>query len=189
MRPVSFVTVGALALAASGVLNIFADVLPDSATPAMNLAGVALGIIGLQALWIFASPRAGRAVLAGYLLAVVGFVGIAGFLFADAFIFPALPPDQVAALVAGPAGLAIFAAVILYVAGVLVLAATLFRLHGLLPRPALLLWAVGTAPTVAAIALPAIVMTVAEITASLGLIWIALTMLRPLQVAGDPAPR
>lgn len=177
MKP--FLTIGAIAFAASALLNIFADFLPIPATRLMNFVGVSLGILGLQALYLF-HPNADKATLAAHLIATFGFIGIAGFLFADAFIFPALAVAQVANLTAGPTGLAIFAAVTLYVLGVLALTATLFR-QTILPKPALALWAIGTAPTITAIALPPAVMTVAEITASLGILWIATTMLRSPQ--------
>ncbi len=180
MRLNSFVAVGAAAFAVSGVLNIFADFMPDAATQLMNFVGVCLGVLGLQALYVFAHQKTGVANLSGFLLATFGFLGIAGFLFADAFVFPSLETDTLATLIAGTTGLAIFASVILYVVGVLLFATTLFR-SGMLPKPALLLWATGTLPTLAAIALPAVVMTVAEIVASVGVIWIANAILRDLR--------
>jgi hypothetical protein len=168
----SFVAVGAAAFALSGALNILADFMPVAATRVMNMAGVGLGIIGLPALYVHSHRGTGAAALAALVVATAGFVGIAGFLFADAFVLAALPAETVAGLTAGSTGMAIFAAVILYVAGVLGLVASLWR-GGAVPRPALALWGVGTVPTLAAIALPAGVMTVAEILASLGVIWIA----------------
>ena len=177
MRLNTFVALGAIAFGMSGALNIVADFLPDSVTRLMNFFGVCLGILGLQALYVFVYDRTGTATLVAFLLAVFGFIGIAGFLFTDAFVFPALEAAQVETLTAGGTGIAIFSAVILYVLGVLLFAATLLR-SGLLPKPALALWAVGTLPTLAAIALPPAVMTVAEITASVGIIWIATVMLR-----------
>lgn len=176
MRLNSFMTLGAVAFAASGVLNIFADFMPDTVTRLLNFFGVCLGILGLQALYVFVHSQTGRATLAGFVVALLGFIGIAGFLFTDAFVFPALDAAEVSALTAGGTGMAIFASVILYVVGVLTFVATLFR-TGLLPKAALLLWGAGTAPTIAAIALPAGVMTVAEIAASLGIIWIAAVMI------------
>jgi hypothetical protein len=175
MQLLSFVRLGAAAFALSGALNILADFMPVEATRVMNLAGVMLGIIGLPALYVHSHRVTGVAALVGLAVALAGFVGIAGLLFVQAFVFPALDPAAVADLTAGGAGVAIFAAVILYVAGVLVLVVALWR-GGAVPRPALALWGLGTAPTLAAIALPAVVMTVAEIVASLGVIWIAAAM-------------
>ncbi len=180
MRINSFVAFGAVAFAVSGVLNIFADFMPETATRLMNFIGVCLGVVGLQALYVYSHQKTGAAALAGVLLATFGFLGIAGFLFTDAFVFPSLDPVTVETLTAGTTGLAIFAAVILYVLGVLLFAATLYRARAL-PRPALLLWAIGTLPTLAAIALPAFVMTIAEIIASAGVIWIALSILREMR--------
>lgn len=185
MRLNSLVAIGAAAFAASGILNIFADFMPDTVTRLMNFFGVCLGVLGLHALYIFAHQRTGAANLVGFLLSTFGFLGIAGFLFTDAFVFPSLAQETVGALTAGSTGLAIFGAVILYVAGVLLFTVTLYR-SGVLPRPALLLWAAGTAPTIAAIALPAIVMTVAEITASVGVVWIAFAVLRDVRTKNYP---
>lgn len=176
----SFITLGAAAFAMSGLLNIFADFMPDEATRPMNFVGVCLGVLGLQALFLYAHERTGAATLAGFLLATFGFLGIAGFLFTDAFVFPSLGSDTVEILTAGATGLAIFAAVILYVLGVLLFSTTLYW-TAVLPKPALLLWALGTLPTIAAIALPAIVMTAAEIMASIGVVWIALSVMRDVR--------
>ena len=117
MRLNTFVMIGAACFAASGILNIFADFMPDTATRLMNFFGVCLGVFGLQALYIFAHQKSGRMGLAGFLLSTIGFLGIAGFLFTDAFVFPSLDQEVTEALTAGAAGLAIFAAVILYVFG------------------------------------------------------------------------
>jgi hypothetical protein len=182
--PINALTsLGAAAFALSGLLNILADFMPDAGTRLMNFAGVCLGVLGLQAVYLHTHRKTGAAALAGFLLATFGFLGIAGFLFTDAFVFPLLDPGTVETLTAGTTGLAILAAVILYVLGVLLFSATLFR-ASVLPKPALVLWAAGTLPTVAAIALPALVMTLAEIIASVGVVWIALAILRDRRAEG-----
>ena len=128
-------------------------------------------------------PRSGRrwggAGLVAYGLVMMGFTGIAGFLFADAAVLPQLPTETTEAILSGPAGMAIFGAVILYVAGTLAFTGTAFAARAL-PRPALALWGLGTLPTVAAIALPAAVMTVAEILVSIGILWVAAHIWRGL---------
>lgn len=170
MRDSDLFKLGALLFALSGAVNIIADLVPGTAW--FNLAGVAAGILGLPALYLVQRRAIGLPGLVAALLAGLGLIGIAGFLFADAAIFPALAEDTVAAITEGGAGLAIFAAVILYVLGVLAFAAASWR-GAVLPRAGLALWAVGTAPTVAAIALPPVVMTVAEIVAGAGVVWLA----------------
>jgi len=177
---------GAVFFGASGAINIVADLLPGTAI--LNLAGVAAGILGLPAVYLFARHTTGRAGLVTALLAAVGLIGIAGFLFADAAILANLPPETVTELTEGPAGMAIFAAVILYVAGVLAFAAVNWR-GGVLPRPALALWALGTAPTAAAIALPPLFMTVAEAAAGAGVVWVALGIHRQVSQAAQAAER
>ena len=170
--PILYMT-GAVLFGASGAVHIVADLLPGTAV--LNLSGVALGLLGLPALYLSHAGRAGLAGLVAVLVLGLGLVGIAGLLFAQAVVFPQLPPGAFDALVAGPAGMTIFAFVILYVAGVAGFAATGLRadVH---PKPALALWAAGTAPTIAAIALPPIVMTIAEIVAGCAGLWLSVSL-------------
>lgn len=169
MSLTSFIRLGVVALAGSAVANIIADFPPDPATGVLNFVGVALGVLGLSAVFVHLHDRAGWLAYAGYVLATLGFVGIAGFLFADAAIFPALPAETVDALVNGATGGAIFAAVILYVVGVVTFCAGAWRTRRL-PGWALALWAVGTVPTLVAVMLPALVLTISEILVSLGIL-------------------
>jgi len=180
MRDADLYRLGAALFGLSGAVNIVADLVPGTAW--FNLAGVAAGILGLPAIYLFQRRAVGLPGLVAALLAGLGLIGIAGFLFVDAAIFPALAEETVAAVTAGAPGLAIFAAVILYVAGVLAFAAAGWR-GAVLPRAGLALWAAGTAPTVAAIALPPAVMTVAEILAGAGVVWLAHAVWRG---AGQP---
>ncbi len=170
MQLSTFVRLGTVAFAGSGVVNIVADFVP--LTGALNMAGVMLGILGLSAVFVHIHDRAGTLAYAGFVLATLGFTGIAGFLFAQTVIFPALAPDRVDALLAGPPGMAIFAAVIAYVAGVLAFAAGAWP-TGRLPRWALALWGVATLPTMAAVALPPVVLTVTEIAVSIAILGLA----------------
>jgi hypothetical protein len=170
-------------MGASGLVNIVADILPGTAL--WNLAGVALGILVLPALYLVQRRAVGRPGLIAASFAQLGLIGIVGLLFAQAALFPEMDPKAVAALTAGRAGMFIFASVILYVLGVLAFAATSWRprVH---PRPALALWAIGTAPTVAAIALPPWVMTVAEAIAGAGIVWLCAHLWRHAQAAAEP---
>jgi predicted RND superfamily exporter protein len=106
---------------------------------------------------------------------ILGFIGIAGFLFVDAFVFPYIDASLKETLTNGPTGIAIFASVIVYVLGVLLFTIASFRAN-VYPKLPLIFWGVGVAPTLAAIALPAMVMTVAEIVASIGIIWIGVAI-------------
>ena len=178
-----FVRIGALALAGSALANIVADFLPAILTGVLNFLGVALGVLGLSAVFIHLHDRAGWLTYAGYVLATLGFVGIAGFLFTQAAVFPALPAETVTALTEGPTGLAIFAAVIVYVLGVVTFCAGAWR-TGRLPGWALALWAGATLPTLAAVALPAVVLTITEILVSLGLLGVTSRIWRDTAAAG-----
>lgn len=170
MHDATLYRIGAVLFGGSGVINIGADVLPG--TDVLNLIGVVAGILGLPALYLAHRATAGLSGLLAALLAGAGLIGIVGLLFAQAAIFPFLPAETVGILTAGPSGLAIFAGVVVYVLGVLAFAVTGWR-AGVHPRPALLLWAAGTLPTLAAIALPAVVMTLAEVVAGIGVLWLA----------------
>lgn len=174
---------GLVAFALGGVANVVADVTPLAVMRGLNLAGVAAGLVGLGAVHALGAREAGLAGALAYGLAMLGLTGIAGFLFADAVILPQLPAATVAELTSGPAGLAIFAAVVLYVAGTLALVAALWR-AGRTPRGALAVWAAGTVPTLAAIALPPVVMTLAEAAVGLAMVWIAAALWPRRQGAG-----
>ncbi len=166
---------GAIVFGLSGVVNLIADFLPGREV--WNLIGVAAGIGGLAAIWLWQRQAAGITGLVGYGFAMAGLIGIAGFLFADATILPHLPPDTVAALMNGPTGPSIFAAVNTYVLGTLVFVGASLR-AGLYPRPALLLWGIGVLPTPFALALPPLTITLGEIVASAGVLWVAAALFR-----------
>jgi|JI8StandDraft_2_1071088.scaffolds.fasta_scaffold09855_4 hypothetical protein len=168
---------GLIAFGLSGALNVVADAFPPAPQAALNLAGVTAGLLGFGAVYALAGRRAGLAGTLAYALCIAGLTGIAGFLFADAVVLRALPPETTAALTAGSAGLAIFAAVIVYVLGVLAFVAALWRAGGV-PRLALAVWGLATVPTLAAIALPTVVMTLAEGAAGLAIVWIAVHLAR-----------
>ncbi len=164
---------GAFLFGASGAINLVADFLPG--TDVLNLIGVVAGLLGLPAVYLAHRGSAGLTGLLAALLAGAGLIGIVGLLFAQAAIFPFLPAETFTTLTEGPTGLAIFAAVVLYVLGVLGFAVTGWR-AAVHPRPALALWAAGTLPTIAAIALPPIVMTLAEAVAGAGVLWLAVAL-------------
>lgn len=162
---------GAGAFMLSGVFNMIADFLPIGITRLLNLGGVAFGILGLTAVYLYQKQESKAFGFGAYVLTMLGFIGIAGFLFVDAFVFPYLDATLQTTLTNGTTGLAIFASVIVYVLGVLLFTIASFR-AGIYPKIPLLLWGVGVLPTLVALALPALVMTIAEITASIGILWI-----------------
>lgn len=162
---------GAAAFILSGILNIIADFLPATATRLLNFGGVATGILGLVAIYLFQRERVGVFGFISYLVAAFGFIGIAGFLFVDAFVFPYISTTLQEELVNGATGTAIFMSVIAYVLGVVLFNVASFRAKRY-PTPALVLWTIGVLPTLAATALPGFVITIAEITASIGIVWI-----------------
>lgn len=162
---------GAAAFILSGLFNIVADFLPITATRLLNFGGVSVGILGLVAIYLFQREKVGVFGFISYVLAALGFIGIAGFLFVDAFVFPYVSTTLQEELVNGPTGTAIFISVIAYVLGVVLFNVASFRARRY-PTPALVLWTVGVLPTLAATALPGFVITIAEITASIGIVWI-----------------
>lgn len=171
---------GALAFALSGVLNIVVGLPPLAALPvagALNFLGAAFGLVGLPALYLWQRRAAGHLGLAGYVTASFGLVGVAGFLFADAYVLSSLEPDVRAGLIAGTVGQAIFGSVLLYVAGVVLFGLATLRAR-VLPWGGAALYALGTLPTPFALALPAVVMAVAETVASVGVLWLAAALAR-----------
>lgn len=141
------------------------------------MGGVGCGLLGLPAVYLAQRHKVGRTGFIAALAAGLGLIGIAGFVFANAAVLPSLPQALVQQLTEGPTGMAIFGAVILYVAGVVALVATSWRV-GIHPKGALALWGISTAPTIAAIALPPVVMVVAEMIAGLGVVWLAFSLYR-----------
>lgn len=162
---------GAAAFIFSGILNIIADFLPAAATRLLNFGGVAAGILGLVAIYLFQRERVGVFGFISYLVAAFGFIGIAGFLFVDAFVFPYISTALQEELVNGATGAAIFMTVVAYVLGVVLFNIASYRAKRY-PTPALVLWTIGVLPTLAATAVPGFVITIAEIIASTGIVWI-----------------
>jgi hypothetical protein len=166
---------GSASVIFSGIVNIFADFLPIEYTRLLNFAGVTAGILGFVAVYLYQRNESGSLGFVGYLMAMLGFVGIAGFLFVDAFVFPYLNTNQQEALVNGQTGFAIFISVIVYVAGVILFNVASLR-SNVYPKIASIIWVLGVIPTLAALALPAFVLTISEIMASVGILWIGITI-------------
>lgn len=166
---------GAIVFALSGAINIVADLIPG--TMYWNFVGVLCGILALPTFYVVQQTRLGRSGFLAFVFAQAGLIGIGGFLYAEAFVFAFLDPAVTEQLFEGPTGLAIFGSVIIYVLGVLGFVVASLRAK-VLPAFGFLLWGVGTAPTIAAIALPSIVMVIAEMCAGLGVIWISIGLYR-----------
>lgn len=166
---------GAAAFILSGVLNSIADFLPPALTRLLNFGGVAFGILGITAVYLYQRRESRLLGFSSYVLTILGFIGIAGFLFVDAFVFPYIDPSLQEALTNGQTGMAIFISVIAYVLGVLlfVLASLRARVY---PKIPLLFWGLGVIPTPLALILPAGIMTIAEVIVSISIIWIGVVL-------------
>jgi hypothetical protein len=175
MNDVTLYRGGAVLFGLAGAINVVADFLPG--TDFWNLAGVTCGILGLPAFYLAHRKNAGLPGLLAAVLSGLGLVGITGFLFSQAFIFPSLDPATVQTLIDGSTGAAIFVSVILYVLSVLALAASGWR-AGVHPKTPLVLWGLATLPAPAAMALPPMVMTLAEAVGGLAVAWIAVALWR-----------
>lgn len=166
---------GSSAFILSGIFNLSADFLPPAITRLLNFGGVAFGILGITAVYLYQRRESMIFGFCSYVVTSLGFIGIAGFLFVDAFVFPYLDPSLQAALTNGPTGIAIFISVIAYVLGVLLFVIASFRAR-IYPKIPLLFWGLGVMPTPLALALPAGVITVAELIVSIGIIWIGVVL-------------
>ncbi len=175
MQIATLYRLGSSAFILSGIFNMIADFLPTMLTRLLNFGGVAAGILGLTAVYLYQRRESKVFGFSSYVLTTLGFIGIAGFLFVDAFVFPYLDPSLQAALTNGPTGIAIFISVIAYVLGVLLFVIASFRAR-VYPKIPLLFWGLGVMPTPLALVLPAGVITIAELIVSIGIIWIGVAL-------------
>jgi len=128
------------------LLSVYDLAAPDPAGAARPLIhslgylGLALGLLGLTAVYLVQQELAGRLGLAGYLLAFVGNVLTAGAAFLNGYVAPVAPElfAPTGPLFAGPAGLVILLSAVLVTAGFVMFGIATLR-AGVLPRWAAIL--------------------------------------------------
>jgi len=189
MSPRTLYRLGAAAFIVSGLLNIFGGLLPTELIiqqRMLNLFGATGGMLGLTAVYLYQRVESGVLGGVSYILAAIGLIGIIGFLFTDAFVFSYISADLQATLSNGPTGIAIFSSVLLYVLGVVTFGAATIKAN-VYPRIAAMLYIVGTLPSIVAVLLPPLVISLIESVASVGVIWLGVALWRGVGRVEMPA--
>jgi hypothetical protein len=135
------------------------------------------GLAAISGLYFRQRGRGGGLGLVGYGINFVGMAGLVGAEFILNLIFPALPAAQVTALLAGPTGAVLKASSVLFLIGAILFGAALWRV-AVLPRPAVLLYALGSVPIGLRGVLPAITLPLGLAAVSAALVWLSVELLK-----------
>jgi hypothetical protein len=123
-----------------------AEVIPTSAlTQLVAPLAQILALILVTGLYVAFGRRAGRFGLVAYLLNASALAALVGVEFVINLVFAELPPDTIEALRAGPLGVALTVASVLFLLGTLTFALAMIRTREV-PTVPMALYAVGAVP-------------------------------------------
>ena len=150
-----------------------AEVIPISAftqliAPIAEILALAL----VTALYFAFGRRTGTLGLVAYLLNAFALSALVGVEFVINLVFRELPADTIAALRAGPLGIALTAASILFLLGTLAFVATMLRTREV-PVAPLVLYAVGAIPISLRAFVPEAVLDLGLVVLAVGIAWLA----------------
>jgi hypothetical protein len=151
-----------------------AEIIPTSALTQL-IAPVAqiLALAFVTALYFAFGRRAGTFGLVAYLLTAFALAALVGVEFVINLVFRDLPADTVAALQAGPLGIALTAASILFLLGTLAFVTAMLRTREV-PTVPLVLYAVGAVPVGLRAFVPETALDLGLAVLALGIAWLAI---------------
>jgi hypothetical protein len=167
-----------------------AGIIPTSpftqlAAPVAQLAAIGL-VIGIYSL---VSRRAGVLGAAGAGISVMALAGLVGVEFVLNLVFPYVDPGVIAALRAGPLGIALTAVSMLFLLGTVVLMLALWRSSSV-PKGVVLLYTASVIPIAFRTVFPETVLQLGLVGLAVAITWLAIWMLRTVpEVAGGTAVR
>ena len=126
----------------------------------------------VTALFLVCEPRLGRAGRVAFAVNYVALGALVGVEFVINLVFAELEPAQIAALRAGPLGVALTVTSVLFLLGTVGFAVALLR-TALPPRGALVLYAVGAVPVALRAFVPELVLDVSLIVLAAGVAWLS----------------
>jgi hypothetical protein len=160
----------------TGLLNIIAEFIPDNLGGPLNLLVVILSLWVLTALYVRQREESGILGFIGYIINTFGLALVVGLVFAQLFVLSALDAAPVAELLAGATGRAALVSQIIFTLGAILFGVALIRAN-LFPKWAAALYIVGFLPVAVAPFIREIIVSLGEVVASIGLIWLSYALL------------
>jgi hypothetical protein len=155
----------------AGVLNIIVEFVPDSLGTPLNLLVVLLALWVLAALYVRQRQASGVLGFIGYIINTFGLALVVGLVFAQVFVLSALDAALVGELFAGTTGLAALVSLVIFTLGVVLFGIAIIRAN-VFPKWAAVLYIVGFLPVAVSPFIPGIIVSIGEVVASIGIIWL-----------------
>ena len=150
-----------------------AELIPTSAlTQLVAPLAQILALVLITGLYVAFGRRAGRFGLVAYLLNAFALAALVGVEFVINLVFAELPPDTIEALRAGPLGVALTVASVLFLYGTLTFAVAMIR-TGEIPVVPMALYAVGAVPVSLRAFVPEAVLDLGLLALAVGAGWLA----------------
>jgi len=150
-----------------------AELIPTSAlTQLVAPLAQILALVLITGLYVAFGRRAGRFGLVAYLLNAFALAALVGVEFVINLVFAELPPDTIEALRAGPLGVALTVASVLFLLGTLTFAVAMIRTDEIPVLP-MALYAVGAVPVSLRAFVPEAVLDLGLLALSVGAGWLA----------------
>lgn len=156
----------------AGILNILVEVLPENLAGPLNLLVVTVALWVLTALYLRQRQASGILGFTGYIINTFGLALVAGLVFAQVFVLSALDAAFVEELFAGSTGLAALVSLVIFTLGVVLFGIAIIRAN-VFPKWAAVLYIVGFLPAAVSPFIPGIIVSIGEVVASIGLIWLS----------------
>ena len=153
-----------------------AEVIPTSAlTPLVAPLAQIMALVLVTGLYLAFGRRAGRFGLVAYLLNAFALVALVGVEFVINLVFAELPTDTIDALRAGPLGIALTVASVLFLLGTITFAVAMIR-TGEIPTVPMTLYAIGAVPVSLRAFVPEAVLNLGLVALAVGAGWLAAWM-------------
>jgi hypothetical protein len=150
-----------------------AEVIPTSAlTQLVAPLAQILALILVTGLYVAFGRRADRFGLVAYLLNAFALAALVGVEFVINLVFAELPPDTIEALRAGPLGVALAVASVLFLLGTITFAVAMIRTREI-PAVPMALYAVGAVPVSLRAFVPEAVLDLGLLALAVGAGWLA----------------
>ena len=156
----------------AGVLNIIVEFVPDSLGTPLNLLVVLFALWVLTALYVRQRQASGVLGFIGYIVNTFGLGLVIGVVFAQVFVLSALDAALVGELFAGTTGSAALVSLVIFTLGVVLFGIALIRAK-VFPKWAAVLYIVGFLPVAVSPFIPGIIVSIGEVVASIGIIWLS----------------
>jgi hypothetical protein len=152
------------------------------AAPIAQLAAIGL-VVGI---YVLVSHHAGALGTTGAVISVVALAGLVGVEFVLNLVFPYVDPGVVAALRAGPLGIALTAVSLLFLLGAVVLMLALWRSSSV-PKALVILYTASVIPIALRTVFPEMVLQLGLVGLAVAITGLAIWMLRNIpETAGGP---